>query len=103
MGLKNRFLRFWQDPVWSKVIATAIIAGLSLLFITLFDRFASSIAFPKPVILALLVGGCCFGLYLVIRRGHTPRTKILVYVSSGGTCRDPMAKAITAKLLEKRK
>ena len=29
-------------------------------------------------------------------------SKLLVYLSSGGTCRDPMAKAITLKLLEER-
>jgi len=29
--------------------------------------------------------------------------RMLVYVSSGGTCRDPMAKVITTKLLEHRK
>ena len=32
-----------------------------------------------------------------------PKSRMLVYVSSGGTCRDPMAKVITTKLLEHRK
>jgi protein-tyrosine-phosphatase len=32
---------------------------------------------------------------------HTP--KIVVFLSAGGTCRDPMAKAITTKLLEQMK
>jgi hypothetical protein len=30
-----------------------------------------------------------------------PSERLLVYVSTGGTCRDPMAKAITLKLLER--
>lgn len=35
-------------------------------------------------------------------RTQDHESKLLVYLSSGGTCRDPMAKAITLKLLEER-
>ena len=36
------------------------------------------------------------------RRGTGHASMLLIYLSSGGTCRDPMAKAITLRLLEER-
>ncbi len=75
----SKLLVIWNDPVWSKVIATGVVAFLSFLII----QFRAQIA-------ALL---------------HRKKkgSKLLIYVSAGGTCRDPMAKAITEKLIEKRK
>jgi protein-tyrosine-phosphatase len=42
------------------------------------------------------IGYSCSVARTYLRRNH----KVLVYVSSGGTCRDPMAKAITEQLLK---
>lgn len=69
----------WNDPVWSKVIAAGVLALLSFFIM----QFRKKIA----------------ALFKHNRKGN----KLLIYVSSGGTCRDPITKAITLKLLEKRK
>jgi protein-tyrosine-phosphatase len=75
----SKLAAIWNDPVWSKVIAAGVIAVLSLFIV----QFRTKIA-------ALI-------------KHNRKKNKLLIYVSSGGTCRDPMAKAITEKLLEKRK
>jgi protein-tyrosine-phosphatase len=52
------------------------------------------------VAVILAVAGYFYATIRVLpRRNH----KVLVYVSAGSTCRDPMAKAITDQLLEERK
>jgi len=38
----------------------------------------------------------------VFKRLFRKKKKLLIYISQGGTCRDPIAKIITLKLLEKR-
>jgi protein-tyrosine-phosphatase len=102
VNFKNRFLTFWKDPVWSNVIAAGIIAGFGFLVIGFFNRVPSLAVWSKPLTISLLVGILFIGSYLVIRALQKPDSRMLVFVSSGGTCRDPMAKAITTKLLEER-
>jgi protein-tyrosine-phosphatase len=68
--------------VWSKVIASLLLA-LGGLLIAVFHRY-------------------WMGLVGLLRQGSARTPKTLIFLSSGGTCRDPMAKAITDKLLETR-
>jgi hypothetical protein len=87
--------------VWGNLIAAAIIAVLaSLTFLpqleslSLWLRVAAAAALGTLLMIPLLLL-----LWRYLRR--TPKT--LVFLSSGGTCRDPMAKAIAIKLLEAHK
>jgi len=102
MHLKDRLLLFWNDPVWSKVIAAGLTAIFGLLFLWLYNQFISTTALPNWLIIVLPIVVLCAASYL-IREFRRPKSRMLVYVSSGGTCRDPMAKVITTKLLENRK
>jgi protein arginine phosphatase len=70
----DTFSEIWQDPVLSSIIASLIIAIITYLFYK----------FRKVTKVKL----------------RNRKKKLLIYVSAGGTCRDPMAKAITLKLLE---
>lgn len=104
MDFKNIFLRIWKDAVWSKVIATGIIAifgGIIATLSLISLRYYNII--PKTVFILVIVILFFTGLYFVMKLSFYPIGKTLLYVSSGGTCRDPMAKAITTKLLENRK
>lgn len=78
MDLKEMVVSIWNDPVFSKVIAVFILSVFSVIFIFFRKRFS-----------------------LLLRRIRQPN-KCLVFLSSGGTCRDPIAKAIMERLLEKR-
>src|SRR4030043_1216879 len=103
MNLKERFLIIWKDPVCSKLIATGIIALISIIPIfILSDKISSFLALPKYYLGVILVVILAFiVVFFLINIISTKDSRTLVYVSSGGTCRDPMAKAITTKLLEK--
>jgi protein-tyrosine-phosphatase len=104
MNIGDGFRRLWADPVWSKVIAAGIIAALSFLSVIVSNRVGSMGSSIKAAIviggIVLMLSASFYGLMLLYSRR---RAKILVFVSSGGTCRDPMAKAIATKLLEGRK
>ena len=65
-------------------IVAAIVAGLILDWLRSWKK-------KKPSVIAGLINR-------IISRSSNE--KILIYLSSGGTCRDPMAKAITLKELE---
>src|SRR4029077_7543334 len=57
-----------------------------------------------PSLGVYVIGGLiAVGLALLFWRHSRPTPKTLVFLSSGGTCRDPMAKAITTKLFEAHK
>jgi protein-tyrosine-phosphatase len=71
MALWLRFLE-WLHSLWPEVVAGVITAGV-----------LASLGY----------------LYAKTRTIVGRNRKVLVYVSSGGTCRDPMAKAITQQLL----
>jgi protein-tyrosine-phosphatase len=100
MNLKRVFLGFWKDPVWSKVIAAIIITGLGLLAIELPNLSISGLMLPSYAVAGTIVIGSACILILVVSLYPRRKVKTLVFLSSGGTCRDPMAKAILTKLLE---
>lgn len=97
------FRRLWADPVWSKVIATGIIAILSLFFVTMPDRISSVPSPTRTVIIAAIALVTSVSFYFLMLLYSRRGTKTLVFLSAGGTCRDPMAKVIATKLLENRK
>jgi len=66
MSLKTRFIKFWNDPVWSKVIATSIIAGMSLLCIKISER-VFSIPLRTAIIIVVVAIIFIVILYLIIR------------------------------------
>jgi len=103
VNLRDRFRSIWDDAVWSKVIAAVIIAGLAVLY-ALLRPLLPSVTAPSGlaagVILAL---GFTVAFLLLLWGWSIRRRKTLVFLSAGGTCRDPMAKAIASKLLQTRK
>lgn len=103
MRIGDGFRRLWADPVWSKVIAAGIIAILSLLSVTVSSRIASVPSPKKTAIIGAIVLVSSASLYALMLLYSRQKTRTLVFLSSGGTCRDPMAKAIATKLLEIRK
>jgi protein-tyrosine-phosphatase len=85
-GLIKLLHSLWREVIGG-IIAIGVVAALG--------HFYSN---QTAEILALVVGLLAvFGIVVwqLSRRSH----KVLVYVSSGSTCRDPMAKAITDRLL----
>lgn len=94
MNLRERLLWIWHDNVWGSVIAAAIIAIAVYIF-----RALSLIPFFVSILLYAIV--VLFVIILWVASQRKP--KMLIFVSSGGTCRDPMAKIILSKVLEKRK
>lgn len=99
MSLRANLLKLWNDPVWSKVIAAGIIGVLSYAFVWNWPRIGLLPLSICIVAAVLLVAS----LLLLLWRYSRPAHKTLVFLSSGGTCRDPMAKVITSKLLETKK
>jgi protein-tyrosine-phosphatase len=96
-GLRN----LWNDLKQLRVDPVAIAAGvcyvISLTWSPFRDVLLSSLGVYGIAIIGVLL------LALLLWRYSLPKPKILVFLSSGGTCRDPMAKAITMKLFESRK
>jgi protein-tyrosine-phosphatase len=103
MSLKTGLLRVWNDPVWSKVIAAGVIAAITFVFIHPLDILLTKSSLLGYVLKVVAPVILLIGLYSIIRLCSHRKTKTLVFLSSGGTCRDPMAKAILTKLLAKRK
>lgn len=89
----------WKDPVWSKVIAAGILALLSYVPVHSFLQFFSvpALAFFSAAV------SLTFGLLLAFIAHIRKRTRTLVFLSAGGTCRDPMAKVIASQLLKSQK
>jgi protein-tyrosine-phosphatase len=90
----------WHDPVFSKLIAP--IVGLIL---TSIWAVVQSIwnSMDYKLLIALFSGISVIGLVAIIilqKYLEKNRPKLLIYLSNGGTCRDPMAKAITKRLFE---
>jgi len=93
MNVRARVSSVWNDPVWSKVIAAGILAGCGYLLVDVTTT-------PAQRVLVLL-GLVLVGLLAV--RMWPRRRRTVLFLSAGGTCRDPMAKAILTKLLDTRK
>lgn len=75
MSLKTGFIKFWDDPVWSKVIAAGIIAGMSFLFIKISER-VFSISTRTAIIILVVVIIFIVILYLILRLSKTKPEKI---------------------------
>ena len=88
----------WKDPVGSNVIAGAIVAGAGYLYYVAVD--ASSLL-VHPVA-KFGVPAMFLVAFVLLWQRYKRKNKILVFLSSGGTCRDPMAKAIMIQLLVNR-
>ena len=99
MARENRIARVWSDPVWSKVIGGAILALLAFLVAQLRLVPVPSFAIVSPG-MALGVGLVGFAAIAALWLWSRRRPKVLVFLSAGGTCRDPMAAAIMAKVLQ---
>src|SRR5262245_14191948 len=100
-GLRKlwRDLNFiWVHPIWSNLIVAAFLATLGYLISELVVPLLGVyglVALSAVLLIVLLL--------FMIWRYSRPMPKTVVFVSSGGTCRDPMAKAITTKLFETHK
>lgn len=90
------FLNKLDGPIWSNLIAAGIIAVL-----TIIASLALPGAWNPNYVTAIAIIGAVLVAGIVMRIWRRPKT--IVFVSSGGTCRDPMAKAITVKLFETEK
>ncbi|XOF33604.1 MAG: hypothetical protein ACL93V_16670 [Candidatus Electrothrix sp. YB6] len=94
--------KIWKDPVFSKLIAAALIWVLGILYLELSPKFQNINWLTK---ISLLLIPTCFlllwgGISRLIRK--IKKSKVLVYLSTGGTCRDPIAKVITEQLLNEK-
>lgn len=103
MNLRDRFRSIWDDAVWSKVIAAAMVAVLTLLLQLLRPLLPPVTALSRVAVWVILAVGFTLTLLLLLWGWSIRRRKTLVFLSAGGTCRDPMAKAIASKLLQTRK
>jgi len=95
--------KFWNDPVWSKVIAVGI-TGAVTLFYTAVSSWSPTESISQMYITVSSVVIVVFAVcYILVQLYFNRKVKTLVFLSSGGTCRDPMAKVIASKLFESRK
>jgi len=99
VSLRDWLRGVWHDPVWSKVIAAAVIAGSAYVWVRLHLDVAGLPAVSTSLVLAVATAAASVMLWTRWRS----RRKTLVFLSAGGTGRDPMAKAITTKLLDTRR
>jgi protein-tyrosine-phosphatase len=102
MLLKAVLRALWKDPVGSNVLAAVIFGVISYLVILLvahvsptsfFTWTVARVFLPLAVVLVVLLAWHYF----------RSSSKTLVFLSAGGTCRDPMAKAIFSELLKARR
>jgi len=101
MSVRDRVTWLWRDPVGSGVIAAGIVAGLSYLSLQ-WSRIPPTTQLQRLGI-SVLAGLLLVAAFAFLRwHKRQPKPKTLVFLSSGGTCRDPMAKAIAKKLLDAR-
>lgn len=90
----------WRDSVFSKLIAATIIWIIGIVYI---EYSALSQNMPWLIKIALVVIPISFIFMLkamIMLLKSLSKSKLLVYLSTGGTCRDPIAKVITEQLLK---
>ncbi len=100
MGLRNKIFKIWKDPVWSNVIAFGIISLITAFYLSV-DPYIKGLNIYVKI--GLIIGiAILFGvIFLIIWfLRNRSNSKLIIYLSAGGVGRDPMAKAITQKLLE---
>jgi protein-tyrosine-phosphatase len=98
--IKKIVLIIWKDEVFSKLIAPAVGAILTSIWALVQSIW---ISMDFKLLMILFVGISLIGLAAIIiiqKYLEKHRPKLLIYVSDGGTCRDPMASVITQKLFE---
>lgn len=95
-------MRIWKDPVWSSVIAAILLAFLS--FVSVKYRHLIAGLWENQFSRTILTSAVGVILVLLLVRlavNHLrAKKKLVVFVSVGGTCRDPIAKIITERLLK---
>jgi protein-tyrosine-phosphatase len=96
-NLWNDPKRFRVDPVASGIIAAGVVYVISLAWPRFRGVLETSLGVYGIAIIGVLL------LAILLWWYSRPRPKILVFLSKGGTCRDPMAKAITMKLFKTHK
>jgi protein-tyrosine-phosphatase len=97
MRLRTRLAALWKDPVGSNVIAGLIIAAAGYLFVWLTNTGSSP--FLVHPLAKLGIPAVILVVTLLLWQRFRPTRRTLIFLSAGGTCRDPMAKAIMTKLL----
>jgi protein-tyrosine-phosphatase len=93
----------WKDPVLSKVIAAAIIASIPAIWF-IFNTFLNNYGWIIKIVVIISIVTILTILVVTVKlkKLKDNRTKLLLFLSTGGTCRDPMAKIITEKLIEEK-
>jgi len=91
--------KIWKD-VFSNVFALGIVALISTIWISI-GSFLNSITLINKLL--IILGGILVTAFFVLVLIKRKKDKLLIYVSYGGTCRDPMAMIITQKLMEEKK
>ncbi len=87
-----------EGPVGSNVIAGAIISAVGYGYLKLTAGAADTSLLANPLI-RVGVPGFTIVILLILFNYIRSRRKTVVFLSAGGTCRDPMAKAIFEELL----
>jgi protein-tyrosine-phosphatase len=98
MSIRTQISALWKDPVGSNLIAGAIIAAGGYLYV----RLAPGGALSSHPLAKVGIPTLGLAIILLLWRRHRRSYKTLVFVSSGGTCRDPIAKTIATRVIEGR-
>ena len=91
--MKNRIVDL-VGSLWREVLGGLIVVSL----VGVWDYIHNEVPLAVRLIGIGIFAAIVIGIFLRATRTR----KVLVYVSAGGTCRDPMAKAITDQLLAQR-
>jgi len=102
MSLRTRILAVWKDPVGSNIIAGIVIAAAGYLYVRFATRGSAAPLLAHPVA-KVGIPGLALAVMLLLWHRFRGSHKTLVFVSAGGTCRDPIAKIIATRLLEDKK
>jgi protein-tyrosine-phosphatase len=98
--LKKIAYLIWHDPVFSKLIAPVV--GLILTSVwAVVESIWHSMDYKLLIILFSGISVIGLAAIIIVQKYlEKNRPKLLIYLSDGGTCRDPMAKVITKRLFE---
>jgi len=100
MKLKRIMQRIWRDPVWGNVIAFLIISFITAIYSGIGPLIKELSIYVKiGIILGVALLGAIIRLIIRCYKNNS-NSRLIIYLSACGVGRDPMAKAITEKLLE---